>query len=544
MLRKIFLVLLALALLAGAPVSLAQEMGCVQFGTYKTQADGSTAPIVWKLLSDNAGGVLLLSEYVLDARPVQSEGRFNGYEYSEIKRWLEGEFFEQAFVPGEQALIALEDGTPLVTLPSVEELREKDGGFFDTEGLRARPTPYAVKQGVQKYSGGDASYWTRTRSQSNAGSQRRVMEKGSFGYSPASYSNIGVRPMLRLVSGALADARGAGTLNDPFILSLPAVTPATPPPEATEAPETETQDTLTQSNGQPAAQGEPLLIEGFPPLTAQGFLPAGQAPYVFKDEEQGVWRYASPTLRLVITRHQDIDNKLRWFESHIFFTEDESFQMYPFDPGNRRKMSPMEKIANKYNLVYALNGDYYIYRVNMNRDGKKFVIGKVARDFKILYDQPINPNRKTHPNLDVMALYPDGSMSVHGANEMTAEQLIKAGARDVLSFGPWLVRDGEINVQGVANFGVTQQPRAGLGMVGKGHFLHIVVESRTSKSKGVNTTWLAERFQAQGCGTAFNLDGGQTAVLIFMGEQLNEIGKYDGKTNSREQNEIMGIGTR
>jgi exopolysaccharide biosynthesis protein len=207
-------------------------------------------------------------------------------------------------------------------------------------------------------------------------------------------------------------------------------------------------------------------------------------------------------------------------------------------------MTTMEKIANQHHLVYALNGDYYIYRVNMNRDGKKFVIGKVARDFKILYDQPINPNRRTHPNLDVMALYPDGSMSVHSANEMTAEQLIKAGARDVLSFGPWLVRDGEINVQGVANFGITQQPRAGLGMISKGHFLHIVVESRTSKSKGVNTTWLAERFHALGCGTAFNLDGGQTAVLIFMGEQLNEIGKYDGKTNSREQNEVMGIGTR
>ena len=542
MLQRVFLVMLALALLAGAPASLAQEMGYVQFGTYKTQADGGTAPILWKLLSDNANGVLLLSEYVLDARPVQSEGRFNGYEYSEIRRWLEGEFFEQAFVPGEQALIAVEDGAPLVTLPSVEELLKKDGGFFDTEGLRARPTPYAVRQGVQKYAGGDASYWTRSRSQSNANSQRRVMEKGSFGYSPASYSNIGVRPMLRLTPGALADARGTGSLNDPFILSLPAIMPATPPPQATQAPEAETQGAQAQAGEH--AQAEPLLTEGFPPLTAQGFLPAGQAPYVFKDEDQGIWRYASPTLRLVITRHQDVDNKLRWFESHIFFTEDEAFKMYPFDPGNRRKMTTMEKIANQHHLVYALNGDYYIYRVNMNRDGKKFVIGKVARDFKILYDQPINPNRRTHPNLDVMALYPDGSMSVHSANEMTAEQLIKAGARDVLSFGPWLVRDGEINVQGVANFGITQQPRAGLGMISKGHFLHIVVESRTSKSKGVNTTWLAERFHALGCGTAFNLDGGQTAVLIFMGEQLNEIGKYDGKTNSREQNEVMGIGTR
>ena len=162
----------------------------------------------------------------------------------------------------------------------------------------------------------------------------------------------------------------------------------------------------------------------------------------------------------------------------------------------------------------------------------------------MLYDTAVSPNRKNHPNLDVMALYPDGTMSVHEANEKTTEELLAMGAMDVLSFGPVLIRDGVINEKGVSNFGVTQQPRAGLGMVRKGHFIHLMVESRTSKSKGVNTTWMAERFKLLGCDTAFNLDGGQTAVVIFMGEQLNEIGKYDNKTNSRLQNEVMGIGQR
>jgi exopolysaccharide biosynthesis protein len=112
----------------------------------------------------------------------------------------------------------------------------------------------------------------------------------------------------------------------------------------------------------------------------------------------------------------------------------------------------------------------------------------------------------------------------------------------VLSFGPYLIRDGVINEEGVGRFGVTLQPRAGIGMVSRGHYIHIIVESRTSKSGGVNTAWLAERFHLLGCDTAFNLDGGQTAVLIFLGEQLNEIGKYDDKTNARKQNEVMGIG--
>ncbi|NCB36699.1 MAG: hypothetical protein EOM58_11740 [Clostridia bacterium] len=41
---------------------------------------------------------------------------------------------------------------------------------------------------------------------------------------------------------------------------------------------------------------------------------------------------------------------------------------------------------------------------------------------------------------------------------------------------------------------------------------------------------------------AFNLDGGQTAVMVFMGQQLNKIGIYDGKTNSRPTSEVLGIG--
>ena len=53
---------------------------------------------------------------------------------------------------------------------------------------------------------------------------------------------------------------------------------------------------------------------------------------------------------------------------------------------------------------------------------------------------------------------------------------------------------------------------------------------------------LAFLCQAAGCVEAFDLDGGQTAVVVFMGKQLNKIGKYDGKTSARETCEVLGIG--
>lgn len=556
--KTALMTLLALVMLL-MPFCLASadtDISYLQFGHYPAQKDGTPEPILWKVLKNDEDGVLLLSEFVLDAQPAQESGRYNGYEYSTLKTWLEADFANKAFSVSEQALIAQEQGVLQVRLPAVEELRKKDGGFFDAEGIRARPTAYAIERGVQKYGSGDASYWTSNRASSDPNGQRRVLDKGSFGYAISNYATIGVRPMVLLAKDALGEAIGTGSAKDPFTLNLPEVTPA-PQETAEEAPaeeiETPEQTAQAEDPAPPAADEEPaqvpaaapLLTEGFPELTADGFLKPGEAPYIFKDEENGIWRYASQTLRIVITRQQNVEEKLRWFESQVFFKDGERFQMYPNEPGNKFKMKQMEKIADQHNLVFAVNGDYYIYRVNRRNATKSAVaIGRVARDFTMLYDTAVSPNRKNHPNLDVMALYPDGTMSVHEANEKTTEELLAMGAMDVLSFGPVLIRDGVINEKGVSNFGVTQQPRAGRGMVRKGHFIHLMVESRTSKSKGVNTTWMAERFKLLGCDTAFNLDGGQTAVVIFMGEQLNEIGKYDNKTNSRLQNEVMGIGQR
>ena len=46
-----------------------------------------------------------------------------------------------------------------------------------------------------------------------------------------------------------------------------------------------------------------------------------------------------------------------------------------------------------------------------------------------------------------------------------------------------------------------------------------------------------------GCTQALNLDGGQTAVMTFMGNQITRIGKYSGgRTSARTTTEIIGVG--
>ncbi|MCL1855197.1 MAG: hypothetical protein FWF86_05635, partial [Clostridia bacterium] len=50
-------------------------------------------------------------------------------------------------------------------------------------------------------------------------------------------------------------------------------------------------------------------------------------------------------------------------------------------------------------------------------------------------------------------------------------------------------------------------------------------------------------FLEEGCTMAFNLDGGQTATISFMGKQIIWVGKMKKMSSSaRKTNEIIGIG--
>ena len=51
------------------------------------------------------------------------------------------------------------------------------------------------------------------------------------------------------------------------------------------------------------------------------------------------------------------------------------------------------------------------------------------------------------PPLDMIAFFPDGSMRALYGNEYTAEQLLGMGVDNTLSFGPVLLRGGELGQQ-------------------------------------------------------------------------------------------------
>ena len=294
--------------------------------------------------------------------------------------------------------------------------------------------------------------------------------------------------------------------------------------------------------GFPARAEEPELPDDpeeslFPELNEEGFLDSGE--FLYENEEIGLWRYASSTLKVEIRRYIQKSPKRTWYEAEIWCAEgSEMPHMIANNPENwKYDRDYPYKIARKKGVVIAVSSDYAQQRML-----DKARVGIVIRDGKILSSKTRARGSKGFPNLDCMALYPDGDMKVFYSDEMTAEQYLEDGARDVLSFGPWLIRDGELNTEGIAKYGRSKAERTAVGMVEKGHYFFMMLEGRITRSKGDDVGFLAEKLLARGCTVAFNLDGGQTSCIVFMGHQLCRISDKH-RQSSRSTSDILGVGT-
>ena len=276
----------------------------------------------------------------------------------------------------------------------------------------------------------------------------------------------------------------------------------------------------------------------FPELNESGFLDEGE--FVYFGEEEGLWRYASDTLWVEVRRYIQEKPARTWYEAEIRCKEGgEVPHMIANDPEKGLKSTEYpHKIARKNRTVIAVSNDYAQLRYK-----QKARMGIVIRNGKIWSEKTRKKGANQFPPLDTLALFPDGDMRVFDSDELKAQDYLDLGATDVLAFGPWLIRDGELNESALAKYGKSKAERVAVGMEEKGHYWFMMLEGRITRSKGDGISFLAEKMKDRGCQVAFNLDGGQTACIVFMGHQLCKM--VNGKRNkaSRITADILGVGT-
>ncbi|TWT01880.1 phosphodiester glycosidase family protein [Planomicrobium sp. CPCC 101079] len=198
------------------------------------------------------------------------------------------------------------------------------------------------------------------------------------------------------------------------------------------------------------------------------------------------------------------------------------------DTYGRNIKAATSETAGSNGAILAINGDYYGFRDE----------GYVLRNGVLYRDTARNSEED-----DALVIDIEGNFSIISENETSLSSIDTSSIAQILSFGPSLIEDGEITVDGSSEVSrsMSGNPRTAIGQIDPLHYIIIVSDGRTSESEGLSLLELAEEMQERGAETAYNLDGGGSSTLYFNGEIINN--PTDGREmGEREVSDIVYIG--
>lgn len=245
------------------------------------------------------------------------------------------------------------------------------------------------------------------------------------------------------------------------------------------------------------------------------------------------WNYHSDNLSISIQQYTtgSGSDTVTYFVADVIVADATQIaSAFADDQFGRNIIEYTSQIAADNNAIFAINGDYYGFRSD----------GIVIRNGVIYRDLPARTG---------LAFYRDGTMQVYDETQTSAQELLAAGAWNTLSFGPALLENSALvsnlgTVEVDTNFGnhsiQGNQPRTGIGIIAPNHFVFVVVDGRSKGySRGVSLEEFAQIFQGLGCTSAYNLDGGGSSTMYFMGRVVNN---PLGRNKERGTSDILYIG--
>lgn len=186
-----------------------------------------------------------------------------------------------------------------------------------------------------------------------------------------------------------------------------------------------------------------------------------------------------------------------------------------------------DRFAKRVNAVLAVNGDFFSF----NSTGYLVRQGKRYRD-------------KTHTPSDILMIDDKGDFTI--IVDPTEEKVKSFPGTIVNSFnfGPALVVDGEIAVtpQDEVGKAMADNPRTAIGVYAPGHYVLLVSDGRTRESEGLTLFELASFMQGLGVQTAYNLDGGGSSTMVFMGTVVNNPTTNGRRITERSVSDIVYVG--
>lgn len=291
---------------------------------------------------------------------------------------------------------------------------------------------------------------------------------------------------------------------EPVVTTAPEAT-ATPAPAATPEPEPEpaeptpTPDPEDKYYRQP---GEPEEV-------------------IVQDPDNGYWSYRSDTLSIEINSKSEENRALVYYVAHIRMRGYDQFR-----PGfgnenmeGSAKTAPW-KLSRRASAVLAITGDNLV-------NTEEWLKGNLIRNGRVYHAADHQPT---------LALMPDMTLKIYEIGT-DVNEILDAGVQNTYAFGPALVREGKIAREECEAHRVkSHNPRCGIGMIAPGHYVAIVVDGRQKGySMGVTLTEYAQMFVDEGCSIAYNMDGGISSGMFFMGEAVHQHHSSKSKKSSGQR---------
>ena len=213
--------------------------------------------------------------------------------------------------------------------------------------------------------------------------------------------------------------------------------------------------------------------------------------------------YSSPDISVTVT--EETLGQTTYYLADIYVRDITCFQTaLANDTYGSGFRDSIENMAFLNKALLAVNGDYY---GNTNE-------GVVIRN-GVIY-------RANSTNCDVCVLYYDGTMRVMPGSSFSVEEAVEQGAWQAWTFGPALLNtDGSVLTSFAStNRIISANPRTAIGYYEPGHYCLVVVDGR-GESAGITLPDLSRLFYDLGCRAAYNLDGGNSSVMVWNNEVIN-----------------------
>ena len=276
----------------------------------------------------------------------------------------------------------------------------------------------------------------------------------------------------------------------------------------------------TANTPDPAASAATSATPEPTPTPAPGDFSARFPPDEPEEAEDVVGSYADGDLRVVVSKKRSED--ATYFVADVCVRNIHGFKT-AFAKGKfgHSLYEMPNDISSRMNAVVAISGDTY----GSNHQSVVIRNGNLYRD--------------TVGTEDVCVLYSDGVMESYYASQFNLDDAVARGAYQSWAFGPKLIDNGQIPASyNTTDVIIAHNPRSAIGYFEPGHYCLVVVDGRQGDySRGMTMDELSQAMIDLGCVDAYNLDGGQSAMMMFQGQIVSQ--PYKG---GREISDIIYFG--